>query len=83
MALYWKQWRAWRRRKKVLEIGSGTAILSLMLAQRNGWVYITAIDIEPHAAGLSKRNFERSLYKDRFKVCCWDFNEYVIEKSLI
>ncbi len=44
-------------KQNILEIGTGTGIISLMLAQRNSEANITAIDINPEAVGLARENF--------------------------
>ena len=52
---------------KILDIGSGTGVISLMLAQalskkRNNFYEIDAIDIEQECFEISKLNFENSLW---------------------
>ena len=44
-------------KQNILEIGTGTGIISLMLAQRNSEANITAIDINPRSSGLGKGKF--------------------------
>ncbi len=51
--------------KHALEIGCGTGIISLMIAQRNLSVTIKALDINDQAAALSIFNFKNSLFADR------------------
>ncbi|KAB2859896.1 MAG: methyltransferase [Flavobacteriales bacterium] len=51
----------------VLDIGTGTGVISLMLAQRNANSIIHAIDIDKNAFLQSKSNFESSLWSDRIK----------------
>lgn len=48
----------------ILDIGSGTGLIALMLAQRNQKAKITAIDIALNAYEQSKQNFENSKWKD-------------------
>ena len=43
---------------KVLEIGTGTGVISLMLAQRNSSANYTGIDISKNAIELADQNFE-------------------------
>ena len=62
--------------KSILDIGTGTGLLSLMLAQRtdkdvmNNFekTKITAIEIEENAFLIAKENFENSIYKDRLNI---------------
>ena len=44
----------------VLEIGTGTGLVSLMLAQRNSEANFLGIDINEEAVNLTKINFENS-----------------------
>lgn len=51
--------------KNLLEIGCGTGVVSLMLAQRFPLTRITAIDINPFAVDLAQQNFDNSPWHDR------------------
>lgn len=62
--------------KEALEIGSGTGIISLMLAQRNQKVEITAIDINEKAAELTATNFQNSPFASRLNSFCFDLNGF-------
>lgn len=53
--------------KKVLEVGTGTGIISLMVAQRNPEARILAIDINSEAVDISQTNFSTSPFADRIK----------------
>lgn len=52
----------------ILEVGTGTGLISLMLAQRNKNATILAIDIDRNAVELSQKNFQHSPYKSRISV---------------
>ncbi len=58
---------------RVLEVGTGTGLISLMLAQRFPKSLITAIDIDPNAAQLAQTNFQNSPFSDRLGVLNIDF----------
>ena len=62
--------------KSVLEVGTGTGIISLMLAQRNSEAQFLALDIDPNAVELSSLNFKNSPFCDRMEVLEMDFNEF-------
>lgn len=49
-----------RNTKTILDIGSGTGVLSLMLAQKSANATITALDINPDAVVLAEQNFRRN-----------------------
>ncbi|WP_028023869.1 tRNA1(Val) (adenine(37)-N6)-methyltransferase [Enterovibrio calviensis] len=60
----------------VLDIGTGTGLLSLMMAQRFPQSHITAIDIDEHAVNSAKENSEQSAWKHRINIVlqdiiCW------------
>lgn len=54
--------------KQILEVGTGTGIISLMLAQRNANANILALDINAEAVKISQNNFSNSPFSDKIKV---------------
>ena len=65
---------------KILDIGSGTGLLSLMLAQQTA-AQITAIEIEAGAFKQTKANFELSVWKDRLDVIHSSIQDYASNKQ--
>ena len=64
----------------ILEVGTGTGLVSLMLAQRQPKAKILAIDISEDAVNLSKENFSNSKFRDRIEVAQHDFKIFETEK---
>lgn len=59
--------------KKALEIGTGTGIISLMLAQRFPEINILAIDINPIAIEIASENFSKSKFHTQLKTALIHF----------
>lgn len=63
--------------KDVLDIGAGTGVLSLMMAQRFPDARVTAVEIDDNAIKDLEVNIENSPYKDRVTMVHGDFVEFV------
>ena len=59
-----------------LEVGTGTGLISLMAAQRNSSLKISALDISEKAHQLSEVNFNNSVFKERIQSVLCDFKEF-------
>ncbi|SHK07903.1 tRNA1(Val) (adenine(37)-N6)-methyltransferase [Epilithonimonas mollis] len=67
--------------ESILEVGTGTGIISLMLAQRNPDARILAIDINSEAVSISKNNFSNSPFFDRIQANLQDFRNFVTKEK--
>ena len=63
----------------VLEVGTGTGLISLMLAQRNLQAYFLGLDINEDAAALTRLNFENAPFHARLKNRHQDFKTFETE----
>ncbi len=66
---------------KVLEVGTGTGLISLMLAQRNPHAEFLGIDINEEAVDLTKINFENSPFHLKLKNILQDFKNFESEEQ--
>ncbi len=64
---------------RVLDIGSGSGLISLMLAQRFATATVTGIDIDQSAIEQSRVNFADSPFADRLHAHCISLQAYGTE----
>ena len=60
----------------VLDVGTGTGLIALMIAQRNQNSFITGIDIDEHAAVEAKENAGKSPWPDRISIQHISFQDF-------
>lgn len=65
----------------ILDIGTGTGVLSLMLAQRCPDARITAIEIDENAILDAEINFKNSVFADRINLFHQSFQDYFASKK--
>lgn len=65
--------------QKILEVGTGTGLISLMICQRNSEAGILALDISEEAAKLSETNFKNSPFNKRISSLHQDFKNFETE----
>lgn len=63
--------------RRILDIGTGTGVLSLMMAQRYPEAQITAVEIDDNAVLDAKKNFEESKFAARITLYHVSFQEYL------
>lgn len=63
-------------RKNILEVGTGTGLISLMMAQRNLEAQILALDIDENAVESAEENFRNSPFSSRLKAVSGDFRQF-------
>ncbi|MCS4303846.1 tRNA1(Val) (adenine(37)-N6)-methyltransferase [Chryseobacterium sp. BIGb0232] len=66
---------------RVLEVGTGTGLISLMLAQRNLHADFLGLDINADAVALTKLNFENAPFSARLKNLYQDFKTFETEEK--
>lgn len=61
---------------RILDIGAGTGVIALMLAQRFPQAQIDAVEVDQLAAETAAKNFENSPFADRLKLHAQGFEDY-------
>ena len=62
--------------KNILDIGTGTGVIALMLAQRFANIKIDAVEIDPVAAKTAKKNFANSPFAERLNIYPTGFEQF-------
>ena len=59
---------AWARGgKRILDIGSGTGLIAMMMAQRFPEAFVEGVEIDTNAVEQSRENAERSIFASRLR----------------
>lgn len=72
-------WVDIKNTRQILDIGTGTGLIALMIAQRNESAEITAVELDEVAYLQAKENFEISKWNNRLSV----FNQSIQDFSII
>jgi tRNA1Val (adenine37-N6)-methyltransferase len=69
----------------ILDIGTGTGVIAMMMAQRYTTAKVDAVEIDPSAAAAADENFVRSPFADRMKAYPVSFEKFTsaVEYDLI
>ena len=63
--------------KKILDIGAGTGLISLMIAQRNNESNITAVEIDKETSEEANININNSKWRDRISIINISINNFI------
>jgi tRNA1Val (adenine37-N6)-methyltransferase len=67
--------------KRILDIGTGSGVIALMLAQRAADAAVDALEIQENDVAQAGINFQLSPWPDRLKVCHIPLQQYASEKK--
>ena len=62
--------------RTALDVGTGTGLIALQLAQRNPQLQVTAVEVDADAASQASENVSASPWGDRIRVVCTDFRDF-------
>ncbi|MBO7379044.1 MAG: methyltransferase [Bacteroidales bacterium] len=74
---------AWARGgERILDIGTGTGLIALMMAQRFEKAIVDAIDIDAEACDQARRNAAESPFRERINVCNKSLQEFAGQETV-
>ncbi|HZL09270.1 MAG TPA: methyltransferase [Prolixibacteraceae bacterium] len=62
---------------QILDVGTGTGLIALMMAQKNNSSQIDAIEIEPEAFQEALLNVQQTQWSERIQLECCSFQEFI------
>jgi len=75
-------WTDASKAERILDIGTGTGLIALVLAQKNNLAQIDAIEIDPEAFNEAVLNCQQSSWNDRIKPELCSFQEFLERTNL-
>lgn len=66
--------------KRILDVGTGTGVLAMMMAQRFTGAKVTAVEIDDNAVLDAKLNFEESKFASRITLVHDSFQHFLLER---
>jgi tRNA1Val (adenine37-N6)-methyltransferase len=66
---------------RILDVGTGTGVIALMLAQRHTDSILTAVELDESAAKQAQGNFSESKFKDRLTLWQGFFQDFKSDQS--
>lgn len=66
--------------RRILDVGTGSGVIALQMAQRAPEARIVAVEIDPEAARQAAANVAASPWADRIEVVCTDFAQLTAEE---
>ena len=67
--------------KRILDVGTGTGVLTLMMAQRFSVAQVTAVEIDDEAVLDASRNFAESRFQERITLVHDSFQNFLAERK--
>ncbi len=68
--------------ERILDIGTGTGLIALMMAQKNGSARIDAIEIDPEAFQEAIKNIQQTAWGNRIHPKLFSFQEFALKENL-
>ena len=62
--------------QRILDVGTGTGVIALMVAQRSPNAMVDAVEIDPPSAEEAAGNAARSPWANRIRVVCTSFQDF-------
>ena len=77
----WASTHSAEKALNIADVGSGSGVVALMLAQRFTESQVTAVELEPLAVEQSRENFEHSPFDSRMKCVEASFQDWASESD--